>query len=85
MSPSSPVSVGMTPSNRTLEVGSVQNSVISSNVRALEQRPRRDDPFTDASLVFKETTAGIARGTSGEREKIIAKKATNRRKETDHS
>ena len=43
MSPSSPVSVGMTPSNRTLEVGSVQVNVDST----LEQCPVADDPLTD--------------------------------------
>ena len=48
MSPSSPVSVGMTPSNRTLEVGSLQvddNPVLLT----LEQCPVADDPLTDTA------------------------------------
>ena len=45
MSPSSPVSVGMTPSNRTLEVGSVQVDVTPG--LTLEQCPVADDPLTD--------------------------------------
>ena len=54
MSPSSPVSVGMTPSNRTLEVGSVQVNV-NSFLLTLEQCPVADDPLTDtvsASIVM---------------------------------
>ena len=43
MSPSSPVSVGMTPSNRTLEVGSVQTPVLVT----FEQRAVADDPLID--------------------------------------
>ena len=45
MSPSSPVSVRMTPSNRTLEVGSVQ---VDTNLVLLtfEQCPVADDPLT---------------------------------------
>ena len=46
MSPSSPVSVGMTPSNRTLEVGSVQVDMTPVLV-TLEQCPVADDPLTD--------------------------------------
>ena len=44
-SPSSPVSVGMTPSNRTLEVGSVQVDITPVLV-TLEQFPAADDPLT---------------------------------------
>ena len=54
MLPSSPVSVGMTPSNRTLEVGSVQ-FVITPVLVTLEQCPVADDPLTDtvsASIVM---------------------------------
>ena len=46
MSPSSPVSVGMTPSNRTLEVGSAQVDLIPV-LLILEQCPVSDDPLTD--------------------------------------
>ena len=42
----SPSSVGMTPSNRTLEVGSVQADV-SPLLLTFEQCPVADDPFTD--------------------------------------
>ena len=54
MSPSSPVSVGMKPSNRTLEVGSVQFDM-TPVLLTLEQCPVADDPLTDtvsASLVM---------------------------------
>ena len=47
MSPSSPVSVGMTPSNRTLEVGSAQVDVVPASLLTLEQCPISDDPLTD--------------------------------------
>ena len=46
MSPSSQVSVGMTPSNRTLEVGFVQVDIVPVLV-TLEQCPVADDPRTD--------------------------------------
>ena len=46
MSLSSPVSVGITPSNRTLEVGSVQADV-APLLLTLEQCPVADDPFTE--------------------------------------
>ena len=46
MSPSSPVSVGMTPLNRTLEVGSVQVDK-TPVLLTLEQCPVADDPLTD--------------------------------------
>ena len=46
MSPSSPVSVGMIPSKRTLEVGSVQVDMTPVLV-TLEQCPVADDPLTD--------------------------------------
>ena len=46
MSPSSPVSVGMTPSNRTLEVGSVHVDVRLFLRPILEQCPVADDPLT---------------------------------------
>ena len=52
MSPSSPVSVGMTPSNRTLEVGSVQVDVPPS-ILTLEQCPVADDPFTDTASAVR--------------------------------
>ena len=54
MSPSSPVSVGMTPSNRTLEEGSVQFEM-PPVLLTLEQFPVADDPLTDtvsASIVM---------------------------------
>ena len=54
MSPSSPVSVGMTLSNRTLEVGSVQ-FVMTPVLLTLEQCPVADAPLTDtmsASIVM---------------------------------
>ena len=45
----------MTPSNRTLEVGSVQTDVtLSSELAILEQFPVSDDPFTiDVSVSVK--------------------------------
>ena len=46
MSPSSPVSVGMTPSNRTLEEGSVQVD-LTPVLLTFEQCPVADDPLTD--------------------------------------
>ena len=46
MSPSSPVSVGMTPSNRTLEVGSVQIN-LGPVLLTFEHCPVADDPLTD--------------------------------------
>ena len=45
MSPSRPVSVGMIPSKRTLEVGSVQ----SPTSMASEHCPASDDPLTDTA------------------------------------
>ena len=57
MSPSSPVSVGILPSNRTLEVGASQLDRDPSAPLpgvTLEQFPVADDPFTDtASAVGK--------------------------------
>ena len=48
MSPSSPVSVGMLPSNRTLEFGvSHLDSPLPIPIVTLEQFPVADDPFTD--------------------------------------
>ena len=52
MSPSSAVSVGMLPSNRTLVVGVVQ-VVLPSLVLTLEQFPTADDPFTDTTAKEK--------------------------------
>ncbi len=54
MFPSSPVSVGMFPSNRTLEAGAVHvltfNPRINSVLKvALEQCPVGDDPFADGT------------------------------------
>ncbi len=46
MFPSSPVSVGMFPSNRTLEGGSKQVCVPVSAI-IVEQCPIADEPFTD--------------------------------------
>ena len=46
MSPSSPVSVGMLPSNSTLEVGA-SHLEVDPEVATLEQFPVADDPFTD--------------------------------------
>ena len=47
MSPSSPVSVGILPSSRTLEADSLQ-TVLPAIGTELEQCPAADDPFTDA-------------------------------------
>ena len=59
MSPSSPVSAGMLPSNRTLVVGCVQ-VVIPPPVVTQEQFPVADDPFTDiVSAVEREKLDGI--------------------------
>ena len=57
MSPSSPVSVGMTPSNRTLEVGSVQVDVAPSLV-TFEHCPSADDPNADSD-VGKVKSSGV--------------------------
>ena len=57
MSPSSPVSVGMTPSNRTLEVGSVQVDVAPSLV-TFEHCPSAVDPNADSD-VGKVKSSGI--------------------------
>ena len=45
MSPSSPVSVGTRPSNRTLEVGCTQ--VVTVPTVTFKQFPVGDDPFTE--------------------------------------
>ena len=50
MLPSSPVSVGICPSYRTLEVGSVQVMVPLMLV-TLEQCPVAEEPFTDTPAV----------------------------------
>ena len=48
MSPSSPVSVGILPSNRTLKVGTSHlDSPLLLKAATLEQFPVADDPFTD--------------------------------------
>ena len=52
MSPSSPVSVGMTPSNRTLEVGSAQVD-LAPVLLTFEQCPVADDPLTDTVTSLK--------------------------------
>ena len=59
MSPTSGVSVGMLPSNRTLLVGVLQ-VVLPSLVLTLEQFPTADDPFTGttSSVVAKEKLDG---------------------------
>ena len=49
MSPSSPVSVGTSPSNRTLEFGYRQVITVFP-MFSLEQFPAEDDPFTDLSM-----------------------------------
>ena len=56
MSPSSPVSVGILPSSRTLEVGV---SHLDSSLLTLEQFRVADDPFTDSvSAVGKKNLDG---------------------------
>ncbi len=45
VSPSSPVSVGMFPSIRTLEVGVLQMDVVSRFIVTSEQPPTADDPL----------------------------------------
>ena len=61
MSPSSPVSVGILPSNRTLEVGVAHlEAVVSAPKPMSEHIPVTDDPFTDTTLpVRKENADGI--------------------------
>ena len=54
MSPSSPVSVGMCPSNRTLEAGSLQ--VLFAY---FEQFPVAEEPFTDVGGGDKVYLPGI--------------------------
>ena len=46
MSPSSPVSVGILPLNRTLEAGA-SHLIRRGPIAKLEQFPVADDPFTD--------------------------------------
>lgn len=56
MSPSSPVSVGIYPSNRTLEVGDVQVDMIPSPsgiVEKVEQCPVTDDPLAGITVAGK--------------------------------
>ena len=53
MSPSSPVSVGTFPSNRTLLVGMVQVFLVLEGMK-LEHLPVLDDPFTVTKSVSKE-------------------------------
>ena len=52
MSPSSPVSVGTFPSNRTLLVGVVQVFLVLERKR-LEHLPVLDDPFTATKSVSR--------------------------------
>jgi hypothetical protein len=52
LAPSSPVSVGMLPSNRTLVVGSAQ-IVMPPLVVTLAQCPVAEDPFTDTTSVAR--------------------------------
>ena len=52
MSPSSPVSVGTFPSNRTLLVGEIQFCLIVERLK-LEHLPVLDDPFTATKSVSK--------------------------------
>lgn len=55
--PSSPVSVGMFPSNKTLDVGVVQ-IVWRPYLEALKQFPVMDDPFTDLVSAGKISCVG---------------------------
>ena len=57
MLPSSTVSVGMLPSNRTLVVGVVQ-VVLPSLMLTFEQSFTADDPFIDTSSATKEKLDG---------------------------
>ena len=50
MSPSSPVSVGTLPSNRTLLVGVVQVCLVIEGIK-FEHLPVLDDPFTTTKFV----------------------------------
>ena len=52
MSPSSPVSVGTFPSNRTLLVGVVQACLVIEGIK-LEHLPVLDDPFTATKSVSR--------------------------------
>ena len=60
MSPSSPVSVGMLPSNRTLALGSEQVDMLDMFwITMLEQFPVAEEPLTDTtSSVINETVDG---------------------------
>ena len=59
MSSFSPVSVGILPSNRTLEVGA-SHLEVDPAVVTLEQIPVADDPFTDiVSAVGKKKFIGV--------------------------
>ena len=64
MSPSSPVSVGICPSYRTLEVGSVQVMVPLLLV-TLKQFPVAEEPFTDTPSVKLKLAGNICAGMRG--------------------
>ena len=73
MSPSSPVSVGVLPSNRTLVVGVRQTTLSPSGVTEIrEQTPFGSEPFTDTTafgLVEVENRPGTTAKEKGIREK----------------
>ena len=52
MSPSSPVSLGIFPSNRTLLVGVIQVCLVIEGIK-FEHLPVLDDPFTSTKSVSK--------------------------------
>ena len=52
MSPSSPVSVGTLPSNRTLLVGVIQACLVLERIK-FEHLPVLDDPFTATKSVSR--------------------------------
>jgi hypothetical protein len=61
MFPSSPVSVGIMPSNRTLEFGVSQILPTPSSTKTEEQRPTSEEPFTErakSGIKNREGTTG---------------------------
>ena len=72
MSPSSPVSVGMTPSNRTLELGLLQvtamRSIVLKCTEVIEQFPTGKDPFTvEGPVVMVVYSDGIKKARATKR------------------
>ena len=64
MLPFSSVSMGMVPSNTTLDFGAVQVTMYDPNLTSLlllEQSPVGDDPFTDDPFITESLKCSISR------------------------